>query len=199
MALTSYSELQAAIASWADRTDLSALVPDFISIFEAKMNRRLRVRQQLVSVSLSPVSGVVALPGDYLEWKRLAWSGDPSREIEYVEPTYIRAAYPDAQAGRPRFFSVEGANLLIRPVDDGDLDLQYYEKIAPLSDALNWLFVEHPDIYLFGSLTELCAFTKNNAGLTLWAGRAEQALAEIERLAQASRGQARIRAYGVTP
>ena len=57
MALTSYAELQQAIADWLERADLVARIPDFIALFEAAANRRLRVRQQEATVSLTPSSG----------------------------------------------------------------------------------------------------------------------------------------------
>ena len=44
MSLTSYTELQQAIADWLERADLATRIPDFIVLFEAAANRRLRVR-----------------------------------------------------------------------------------------------------------------------------------------------------------
>jgi hypothetical protein len=154
MAITTYSELQTAVQNWLDRTDLSSRVPEFIALAEAKFNRRLRVRQQLTTTSLSPSSGSASLPSDYLEWKRVTWEGSPQRELEYVEPTYLVQAYPDSPSDTPRFFTIEGANLKIRPVSSTSITLAYYEKIDALTDqaTTNWLLTAHPDVYLFGAL-----------------------------------------------
>jgi len=35
MALTTYTELKASIADWLNRSDLTAAIPDFISLAEA--------------------------------------------------------------------------------------------------------------------------------------------------------------------
>ena len=43
MALGTYSELQAAIATWLDREDLTAVIPDFITMAEVRLNDRLRL------------------------------------------------------------------------------------------------------------------------------------------------------------
>jgi hypothetical protein len=54
MAIGTYDELQTAIASWLDRSDLTATIPDFITMFEAVANRRLRVRQMGATTRLYP-------------------------------------------------------------------------------------------------------------------------------------------------
>ena len=45
MALTTYSELQAAVASWLHRDDLTAQIPDFIRLAEADMQVRAKLSQ----------------------------------------------------------------------------------------------------------------------------------------------------------
>ena len=66
MSIATYSDLQTAIASWIARQDLAANIPDFIALFESVANRRLRLRQQESAATLTPSSGVAALPADYL-------------------------------------------------------------------------------------------------------------------------------------
>ena len=39
MSITNYSELQAASADWLNRSDLTAAIPDFISLVDARLNR----------------------------------------------------------------------------------------------------------------------------------------------------------------
>ena len=57
MAITTYAELQTAIANWLARDDLTTYLPDFITLFEAAANRRLRVRQMETTATLTPSSG----------------------------------------------------------------------------------------------------------------------------------------------
>ena len=40
MPITTYSELQQAIADWMNRADLSATIPNFIANAEARLNRK---------------------------------------------------------------------------------------------------------------------------------------------------------------
>jgi hypothetical protein len=69
MTIATYSDLQAAIANWIARADLAASIPDFIALFESAANRRLRLRQQESTATLTPSAGVAALPADYLAWR----------------------------------------------------------------------------------------------------------------------------------
>ena len=41
MAISTYTELQTAVANWLDRDDMSARIPEFISLTEARFNRIL--------------------------------------------------------------------------------------------------------------------------------------------------------------
>ena len=42
MAITTYAELQSSIADFLDRDDLTSVIPTFISLAEADMNRQIR-------------------------------------------------------------------------------------------------------------------------------------------------------------
>lgn len=197
MAITNYAELQSAIASWLARDDLTATIVDFITLFEASANRKLRARQQETTTNLTPASGSSALPTDYLAWRRVTWTGDRRRELEYVHPSYLKAAY-DGTAGTPVAFTIEGANILINPTDTTVLEFEYYAKIASLSASAttNWLLTAHPDLYLFGSLCEAELFTKADERAALWKQRRDATYDEIKDLSEKSKGAGAIRVVG---
>jgi hypothetical protein len=201
MSITTYSELKTAVESWLDHTLFSARVPEFIALFEAAANRRLRVREQEATTTLAPSSGAVALPADYLAWRRVTSTGAPRVELAYVHPSYLQAAYPSAPAGVPRMFAIEGATLKIRPVDDAPLEFDYFQRIAPLSDGTpsNWLLAAHPDLYLFGALVEAEMFGVNDERAPLWKARRDEIFDEIERLSNKTRGAGAVRVVGQTP
>ena len=198
MPITTYSELKSAVASWLARDDLSGNIPDFIALFEAAANRRLRVRQMETVAVLTPAGGAAALPGDYLAWRRLTWTGASRRELEYVHPSYLQAAFPDASSGTPRLFTIEGPTLKIRPTDGTALELGYFQKVPPLADAApsNWLLVVHPDLYLFGTLTEAQGFNVDPEKMAMWGSRRNEIFDEIEKLDGRTRGPAAMRVMG---
>jgi len=202
MSLITYSDLQAAVANWLARADLAAVIPDLITLFETVANRRLRVRQQEATVSLTPTNGVATLPGDYLTWRRVTWTGNIPRELEYVHPSYLHALFPTLPQGDPRYFCIENGNLTLGPSDDTALTFDYFQKVANLASAAgntNWLWQTHPDVYLFGALAEAHGYVKDPDNLTLWAGRRDAIFDEIERLDTKTRGPAAMRVMGATP
>jgi hypothetical protein len=198
MSITAYAELQTAIASWLARSDLTASIPDFITLFEAAANRRLRVREMEASTDLAPSSGAATLPADYLAWRRVTWTGSPRVELAYVAPSYLQAAYPSSPADTPRIFTIEGATLKVRPVSDTALEFLYYQKIPALSDGnpANWLLAAHPDLYLFGSLAEAQMFAVDPEKAALWKGRRDELFEEINQLSNKTRGAGAIRVMG---
>src|SRR3990167_854808 len=198
MAITTYSEIKTAVATWLARDDLANPIVDFVTLFEAAANRRLRVRQMEASADLTPASGEVALPSDYLAWRRVTWTGSTRVELEYAGPSWLQAAYPDTPAGTPKYFTIEGSTLLIRPTSTTDLEFLYYQKIPVLSDTntTNWLLTAHPDLYLFGALTEARLFARNIDQAALWKTRRDELFEEIQMLSNKTRGAGAIRAIG---
>lgn len=201
MSITNYSELQTAIASWMARGDLTTNIPDFITIFEAVANRRLKTRLQELAATLTPTNGVATIPADYLIWRRCTWTGSSPRELEYVHPSYLRSLYPTLPQGYPRHFTIEGSNLTMGPSDNTDLTFDYFQKIPALSvsNTTNWLLTAWPDVYLYGALAEAQGFVKDYQALSAWAARREGLFDEIEKLDKATRGPSAVRVMGATP
>jgi hypothetical protein len=205
--LASYADLQDAIAAWlgqtnlaSARSDIAANIPIFISLFEAAANRRLRVRQQEATTSLTTSGGSVALPSDYLNWRRLTWTGATRHELQYVEPSILQSMFPTQPSDTPEYFTIEGANILVRPINDPTaLEFVYFQKIPALSSGVNWLFAAHPGIYLFGALCEAAAYNVNDERVPLWLQRRDEIFDEIEQLSDLSRGAGAIMTMGPTP
>ena len=200
MSITTYSELQAAVGNWLNHSLFAARVPEFIALFEATASRRLRTRQMESTATLTPASGSVALPADYLAWRRLTWTGARRVELQYVHPSYLQAAYPSAPTDVPRVFTIEGSTLKIRPVDNTALEFDYFQKIPALATAdPNWLLSAHPDLYLFGALVEAEMFGVNDERAPLWKARRDEIFDEIEKLDARTRAPSAVRVLGVTP
>ena len=203
MSLQTYSDLTTAIANWLQRSDLAALLPNFVQLFEACANRRLRVRQQEAMTNLTPdANGSAALPADYLALRRVTWTGAPRVELAYVHPSYLQAAYPSAPADVPRIFTIEGATLKVRPLDQTALEVNYFQKIPALATTdPNWLLTAHPDLYLFGSLVEAEMFGVNDERAPLWKARRDEIFDEIDKLNNKTRGgdPGAARVMGTTP
>lgn len=201
MAFGTYSDLQTQVANWLGRSDLSANIPDFITLFEAWVNRRLNIRQQDTTIQMTTSSGVVALPTDYLSWRRLSWLGPPITDLWYTEPSAFRLLHPDQAAGVPAHFSIEGSNILTADWDDttNALEFEYFQKTQALQSTLNFLYTTHPDAYLFGTLTEAYGYQKDPDNMAIWGNRRDKVFDEIDALDARTRAPSMIVVAGPTP
>jgi hypothetical protein len=140
-----YGELKAAIANRLGRTNLTAVIPDFVMFGEARLYQGfrdidvtvppLRVRAMLTRETAS----LAALPDGFLAAERLTVDdGAGPRTLEYVTP----------ERGAPAVFA-----------------LSYYKKFPALvadSDT-NWLLANAPAVYLYSALIEAYAHLKDDA------------------------------------
>src|SRR5262245_55322242 len=199
MPITTYAELKTAIGAWLGHELFADRCADFITLFEAAACRRLKVRPMEAVTTLTPSAGSAALPADYLGWRRATATSTPRVELTYVHPSYLQALYPSGLTAAPRHFTIEASALKTRSSDSTGIELLYFAKTPAVSATLNWLFTNHPDAYLFGSLAEAEAFGVNDERLPMWKARRDEVLAEIAASDFRERGAMEIRAAGATP
>jgi hypothetical protein len=199
MSIATYAELKSAIATWLDRSDLTSQIPDFITLFEAHAVRELGVEESEATDTLSPTSGSVALPSDFLSAKSVRWMGSEPRNLNYLNPAALSGMYADDVDGTPIHYTIKAGNIIVRPSSDEDLELFYNAKAAAVSGTLNWLFTNHVDAYLSGSLVEAKLFAEDPAGAAMWAVKRDQVLNSIKKLNFMRRGPMQIIPAGPTP
>ena len=73
MALSTFTELKEAVADWLDRSDLTARIPDFIALAEARINRELRIRPMEVRSTMYTTvdQQYFNLPGGYIQMRNI--------------------------------------------------------------------------------------------------------------------------------
>jgi hypothetical protein len=164
MAITTYAELQAAAANWLVRADLTARIPEFIALAEARLNRVLRTRLAETEVALAATVGTrtIPLPAGFTEPLRV-WlvRTDGREELPFLEASLIGAS---SLRGEPGAWTTDGANLAFdRPCDQAyGLTLRMLKAFA-LSDTAptNGLLSAAPDVYLFATLSEAAPFLRD--------------------------------------
>lgn len=174
MALATYSDLQAAVANWLDRDDLTAHIPEFVVLAESAMNRQLRVRRMVTRATATISDAFSAVPADYLEAKSVSMSdGSCVWQLDAAAPETIEDYASRGQTGRPLFFAVVGGEFRYYPIPDASYTatLTYFAKPQALSDAnpSNWILSEHPDAYLYGTLLAAGPFLRDGEGLSTYA------------------------------
>ena len=162
MSITTYTELQTAIADYLARSDITAAIPDFIKMAEARMNRSLRTHDMEASATVTMTSGSGSLPADYLEWISVTHDGSTyDSDLRYVEADSDEWRFRYRPNGNPQLFTILAGTLKIRPVVSGDCTLGYYQSIPALAtNSTNWLLTRAPDLYLNYALAESYIYTK---------------------------------------
>lgn len=175
MSIANYADLQTTVANYLHRSDLTTIIPDFITLAEAKLNRLLRLRA-MENVATGTVSSTVALPTGYVEMRSLTVSsGGNTYPITYTTPENVNS---DTDA--PTSYSIVGDNLRFMPATSGyTYTLTYYKKFDALSTGVNWLITNAPDAYLYATLLEAAPYLKDDARANLWMTALQQVVAQL--------------------
>lgn len=191
-----YTELQAAIAGWLQRSDLTSIIPTWVRFATAGFNRDLRVRYMESRDSSSLTAEYSALPGDVLEV--IAVSDDDGNRLRYLDRQQFAALVETGAQPNPAVFTVEDWQLRVLPApsvsEPLDVTILYYEQLPALVAAAdtNWLLTDYPDLYLYGSLIHARAWLHDDQRLVLVKKMYDSALAELKRHKWAATGIATV-------
>src|SRR3546814_2972155 len=86
MALDTYSDLVTAVGDFLNNTTLTASVPTFIRLAEARFNRILRTPQMETRVTATATSEFTTLPTDFRGMRVAFIDGTPDRQLEAASP-----------------------------------------------------------------------------------------------------------------
>jgi hypothetical protein len=108
MSFATYSDLQTSIANYLARSDLTSIIPDFITLAENRLRRELRIRQMLKSVTTSTVSGdaTVELPSDFLEIRDFVVMTNPIQPLSYSSPSSLSNDLRTSEVGVPLSYTI---------------------------------------------------------------------------------------------
>lgn len=170
MALATYSDLKTSIASWMHRSDLTSVIPDCVTLCESDFNRRLRIAQMETRATADFDEGYESLPSDFLELREVRVNASPAISLEYMTPAQMTVNYPTLVAGRPSFYTMVNSQIRMNMIPASEVEISYYVRIPALSNdaPTNWMLTNHPDVYLYGTLTYLEPHIKNDKRLSMW-------------------------------
>jgi hypothetical protein len=186
MALDTFAGLKATIADYLNRDDLTAIIPSFITIAEAKFNRKLRTRQMIKRANGQIETAFFAYPADWLQAKEFQLNTNPIVRLQFVTEAYgdELKANRYVSIGQPAYYTITGTQLEFIPAPDStySAELTYYAKIPALSDAntSNWLLAYAPDLYLYGALLEAAPYLKDDERLAVWSQMYINSIGDIE-------------------
>jgi hypothetical protein len=211
MALDTYAGLQAEVADWLDRADLTSKIPTFIRLFEAQAERKLRVRQMLVANQTGTLdsSGFITLPDGFLALQNFAVydaAGLPT-PLTYASKAQCDQRRHDLVTTKlPTVYTLNSTSIEMAPRPDAAYayELSYWSKLPKLGTYVssNWLLADHPDLYLYGTLLQAEPYLKHDERIDIWAGALSTLMEDItlaDEKAMRPSGtplKTRMRAYG---
>ena len=197
MALSTFTELKDAIADWLDRSDLTARIPDFIALAEARISRDLRIRPMEVRSIMYTTSGqkYFNLPGGYIQMRNIQLNTNPTQPLEYITPEMLDRLYGSNTTGKPKAYTLIGDEIQLSPIPDSayELEMAFYEKFTALGDGTsgtvtnNYLTKNAPDVLLYGSLMEAEPFIKNDERIPVWLNGYSNAIDKLQKADQRDR------------
>lgn len=184
MALANYTDLQDSIAAWLHRSDLTAVIPDFITIAEKRIAGDL-VARLMDTVLTQPTianQNYIAAPSDLLNIRSIAVQSDPVTVLDYLTPDQFNSQYIYGEAGVPRSYTVIGSNIYLGPTPDAVYSVlnTYQSSIPALSlSGTNWLMTNYPHVYLFASLCASVMYTKDTSAIPAWEQAYKEAIESV--------------------
>ena len=186
MAISNYTELQTAVANWLDRDDLTARIPEFIALAEARFNRVLRLRSMETKQTASTAAAQrnYALPTNYIQMRNFQLNTNPLTTLSYVTPEIYDRLWGGSTGGIPKFYTILADEISLGPIPGSviTMEMLFYKKFDNLSGsvATNWLITNAPDIYLYGTMLEAEPFIMNDERVQLWAAALERGVSDLQ-------------------
>jgi hypothetical protein len=182
-----YATLRADIISFAQRSDaeFTAVVPTLVRLATSVLSRELRTPEMESRDTTILTSEYSGLPDDFLEMRAIKDS--TGRELKYLAAQQFAGIVSSEVRLEVPIFTIEDFQLRMYPAPSVAAPLTvtilYYERLAPLvnNNDTNWLLVEYPDIYLYGSLLHARAWLHDEGRLAMVKQLHDEALMSLKR------------------
>jgi len=183
MSIATYVELKTAVASWINRSDLTATIVDLVRLGELRVYRDMRIRAMETALSATISSGVIAVPSGYVAMKYMRVN---AKKVQRKDAEWMYENYPTRSAdGQPKFFAREADSFIFGPYPDSGYAVTglYYKRLDALSDSntTNWFTTNAPDLLLFAALCEAEPFLENDSRIPVWEGKYNAVKTRIQR------------------
>jgi hypothetical protein len=174
MTISTFVDLKSQIATYLNRSNLTAQIPILVQLAETRIyygnkeapfvSEPLRIQAMEQSYDVAISAQTAALPSDYLAHRRLYLTSDGGR-LDFMMPTAFWDRYNYGASGQPKKFTIEAGNLVFGPIPDTTYTgkLLYYRKFSALAadSDTNWILANAPGVYIQGALIEAYRFVRN--------------------------------------
>jgi hypothetical protein len=180
MSLTTYAGLQTAIADFLNRDDLTASIPTFIALAEARISRDLSHWKQEKRVETTFDERYELIPSDFIEALSLQHADGGRIMTMAATEMQERRGTTNNEAGKPTSVRLTAGQFELYPTPDGSypVSLLYRGRIPSLADdnTATWLLLDAPDVLLYAALGQSAPYLKDDARLSVWAALYQSAV-----------------------
>lgn len=170
-----YSSLRKSVATWLNRTDLDAVIPDFVRMAEAEFARdpRIKTAMQTTRYADTVLNGQVILPDDMQELKELRVNSAPFYQLTLED---FRAKLTG-----PYFTRIGQVAQILGSPTGVPYEILYTQRYAPLvfNEDSNWLLRNNYDVYLWKCCEQGAVWLRDPEGVTGYRAKYEAAVQEM--------------------
>lgn len=206
MAISNIGTLQTAAESWAERTFDDSLFLEWANAAARKLTNGVlspdmrtwivppvRYRHMETTDTLTTSGASVALPADWLEFKRIWIDANDGKDLTYRPLRDFRSLPESQQTGTPLYYTIDAGNLYVAPTSDADLEVTYYTELGAFTgdSSTDAILTNDPEVYLSGVLCEFYRWARDAEGLAIEQaefGAKARGLNVQDKLAQTSGG-----------
>jgi hypothetical protein len=166
MALSTYTELKAAVADLANRTDLTSQIVDAIALAEAEMQIDCKLVEFEADSSITITSGSGPLPTGFLSLRAAYWDASTKQPLTYMAPDRFNELR-NSTGGVPSYYTLSGSTIRVDEGASGTVVAICNLRFSPLSGSVasNAILASFPNAYLYGALKHVCIVTEDDAKL----------------------------------
>lgn len=170
-----YSSLRKSVATWLNRTDLDAVIPDFVRMAEAEFARdpRIKTAMQTTRYADTVLNGQIILPDDMQELKELRINSAPFYQLTLED-------FRSKQCG-PYFTRIGQVAQILGNPTGVPYEILYTQRYAPLvfNEDSNWLLRNNYDVYLWKCCEQGAVWLRDPEGVTGYRAKYEAAVQEM--------------------
>lgn len=184
MALSNYTDLKASIADYLARTDLTSVIPTFISLAETRLGRDVRLMEMLTQANITVTNAIATLPSNFLQLREIHFIANPNITLEYQSPDLFYRNKLQNTSGDPFYYTFIDNTIEFAPTGaPATVSMLYFGQPTALSDSnlTNAFTSVCMDALLYASLAEASIYLMDDARLQTWSALYDKAIQSIYR------------------
>jgi len=185
-----YGELKTLLAGYLHRSDLTAMIPNFVTLAQARLNHDIRHIMMNGSSSINAIAGTanITLPSDFLHMVRLQVpysSGYRTLQQQTLEQnTAFNESYGGG-TGDPQYYAIINmtlAELVPTPEENVTLTCVYRRRLAAFTGdtATDDVLTKFPNAYVYAAMVEATPYIQSDKRLGLWKALYDEEMMRID-------------------